>query len=72
MVYDTQITLEMAKQKHFFALKDAKPYDDKNINKIEYVGHVQKRMGSRLRKLKLKCRKQNFLIGKLLVELTIN
>lgn len=43
--------------KTFLALKDAKPYDGININKLEYVDHVQKRMGSRLRKLKTQMQK---------------
>lgn len=37
----------------FQAVKDSKPYgEDNEITKIECVGHVQKRMGTRLRKLK--------------------
>ncbi|GFY05515.1 uncharacterized protein TNCV_218971 [Trichonephila clavipes] len=40
--------------KTFNALSENKPYgDDHLIQKIECVGHVQKRMGTRLRKLKL-------------------
>lgn len=45
--------------KTFHAITEAHPYgSDINISKIECVGHIQKRMGSRLRKLKqskLKC-----------------
>lgn len=36
----------------FKSVLDSKPYMDKEIEKIECVGHVQKRMGTRLRKLK--------------------
>ncbi|GFT74208.1 uncharacterized protein TNCV_4081291 [Trichonephila clavipes] len=40
--------------KTFNALSENKPYgDDHHIQKIECVGHMQKRMGTRLRKLKL-------------------
>ncbi|GFV25434.1 uncharacterized protein TNCV_1147041 [Trichonephila clavipes] len=40
--------------KTFNALSENKPYDDDHlIQKMECVGHVQKRMGTRLRKLKL-------------------
>lgn len=38
--------------KNFHSLCDAKPYGDITIEKVEYVGHIQKRMGTRLRKLK--------------------
>ena len=38
--------------KTFKALLDLDPYDDCPVSKKECVGHVQKRMGSRLRKLK--------------------
>lgn len=31
---------------------DSKPYEDCDITKLECIGHIQKRMGSRLRKLK--------------------
>lgn len=36
----------------FKALEEAKPYGDVGIEKIECVGHIQKRMGTRLRNLK--------------------
>ena len=36
----------------FKSVRDSKPYKDVDIDKIECVGHVQKRMGTRLRKLK--------------------
>ncbi|GFY14864.1 uncharacterized protein TNCV_234141 [Trichonephila clavipes] len=36
------------------AVLESKPYKDVNIEKLECVGHVEKRMGTRLRALKLK------------------
>lgn len=33
-------------------VKECKPYEDVDIEKLECVGHVQKRVGSRLRKLR--------------------
>lgn len=39
--------------KTFSSVVDSKPYGDMPIHKLECVGHVQKRMGARLRKLKL-------------------
>lgn len=42
----------------------SKPYGDKPVIKIECVGHVQKRMGTRLRKLKISCGKRNLSDGK--------
>ncbi|GFU90646.1 uncharacterized protein TNCV_2092431 [Trichonephila clavipes] len=36
------------------AIDESKPYKDVNIDKLECVGHVEKRMGTRLRALKLK------------------
>lgn len=36
----------------FKSVSDAKPYGDLQVTKIECVGHVQKRMGTRLRNLK--------------------
>ncbi|GFU76144.1 uncharacterized protein TNCV_206881 [Trichonephila clavipes] len=51
--------------KTFNALSENKPYgDDYLIQKIECVGHVQKRMGTRLRKLKLIYSKKKFSDGK--------
>lgn len=38
--------------KTFHSVCDAKPYGDIAIEKVECVGHIQKRMGTRLRKLK--------------------
>ncbi|GFU23049.1 uncharacterized protein TNCV_3515061 [Trichonephila clavipes] len=53
--------------KTFNAFSENKPYgDDHLIQKIECVGHVQKRMGTRLRKLKLVYSKRNYLMVKLL------
>lgn len=40
--------------KAFDEVKKYKPYGDKEIKKLECVGHVMKRMGTRLRNLKLK------------------
>ncbi|GFX51188.1 uncharacterized protein TNCV_2735391 [Trichonephila clavipes] len=46
-------TLVMVTQRHFCLLLKKKPYGDSvPIEKIECVGHVQKRMGSRLQMLK--------------------
>ncbi|GFW60917.1 uncharacterized protein TNCV_4871281 [Trichonephila clavipes] len=39
------------------AVLESKPYKDVNIEKLECVGHVEKRMGTRLRALKLKGKK---------------
>lgn len=39
------------------AVCQSKPYGDCNIEKIECIGHVQKRMGSRLKSLKVKTKK---------------
>ncbi|GFT41501.1 uncharacterized protein TNCV_3942611 [Trichonephila clavipes] len=51
--------------KTFNALSENKPYDDDYlIQKIECVGHVQKRMGTRLRKLKLVYSKKELSDGK--------
>lgn len=50
--------------KTFLALKDAKPYGDISINKLECVGHIQKRMGSRLRKLKTQMQRTKLSDGK--------
>ncbi|GFT19374.1 uncharacterized protein TNCV_2533081 [Trichonephila clavipes] len=51
--------------KIFNALSENKPYgDDHLIEKIECVGHVQKRMGTRLRKLKLVYSKKKLSDGK--------
>ena len=36
----------------FSKLCSAKPYGDKTVNKLECVGHVQKRVGTHLRNLK--------------------
>ncbi|GFU49515.1 uncharacterized protein TNCV_1590611 [Trichonephila clavipes] len=51
--------------KTFNVLSENKPYgDDHLIQKIECVGHVQKRMGTRLRKLKLVYSKKKLSDGK--------
>ncbi|GFU13707.1 uncharacterized protein TNCV_939341 [Trichonephila clavipes] len=51
--------------KTFNALSENKPYgDDHLIQKIKCVGHVQKRMGTRLRKLKLVYSKNKLPDGK--------
>lgn len=42
----------------------ARPYGDKIITKLECVGHVQKRMGTRLRKLKLSLSNKKLSDGK--------
>ncbi|GFU54021.1 uncharacterized protein TNCV_246511 [Trichonephila clavipes] len=43
--------------KAYKAVLESKPYKDVNIEKLECVGHVEKRMGTRLRALKLKGKK---------------
>ncbi|GFW19284.1 uncharacterized protein TNCV_256111 [Trichonephila clavipes] len=40
--------------KAYKAVLESKPYKDVNIEKLECVGHIEKRMGTRLRALKLK------------------
>ncbi|GFT04692.1 uncharacterized protein TNCV_334411 [Trichonephila clavipes] len=51
--------------KTFNALSENKPYgDDHLIQKIECIGHVQKRLGTRLRKLKLVYSKKKLSDGK--------
>ncbi|GFV43676.1 uncharacterized protein TNCV_880021 [Trichonephila clavipes] len=40
--------------KAYKAVLESKPYKDVNIEKLECVGHVEKRMGTRFRALKLK------------------
>ncbi|GFU96814.1 uncharacterized protein TNCV_3275751 [Trichonephila clavipes] len=53
------------RHKTFNALSENKPYgDDHLIQKIECVGHVQKRMGTRLRKLILVYSKKKLSDGK--------
>ncbi|GFY18988.1 uncharacterized protein TNCV_3876761 [Trichonephila clavipes] len=37
--------------KGFLTIKEAKVYGDTEVEKLEYVGHVQKRMGTRLRNI---------------------
>ena len=50
--------------KSFSSIKASKPYADKDIMKYERVGHVQKRMGTALRKLKAQNLKQKLRYGK--------
>ncbi|XP_054279210.1 uncharacterized protein LOC128997596 [Macrosteles quadrilineatus] len=38
--------------KAYSCVKESKPYDDVDVSKLECVGHVEKRMGTRLRNLK--------------------
>lgn len=47
--------------KAFKSVVDSKPYDNCDINKLECVGHIQKRVGGRLRRL-LKEKKGNNLV----------
>ncbi|GFU65027.1 uncharacterized protein TNCV_2852291 [Trichonephila clavipes] len=49
--------LDDGESKAYKAVLESKPYKDVNIEKLECVGHVEKRMGTRLRALKLKCKK---------------
>ncbi|GFV01707.1 uncharacterized protein TNCV_2774031 [Trichonephila clavipes] len=54
--------------KTYMSLVEKKPYGDNiEIEKIECVGHVQKRMGSRLIKLKSSLGKKNCPMAKQLV-----
>lgn len=48
----------------FKTVSESKPYGDINVEKVECVGHVQKRMGSRLRKLKSNLVGKNLSDGK--------
>ena len=48
----------------FQTIEDAKPYGDDIIVKRECVGHVQKRLGTRLRKLKSSYSKKKLSDGK--------
>ena len=53
--------------KGFTAVLESKPYGDNvQITKLECVGHVQKRMGTRLRKLKQNFKKKPLSDGKVL------
>ena len=45
-------------------LKSERVYGDKEMKKLECVGHIQKRMGSRLRSLKKSCGKEKLADGK--------
>eukprot|EP00112_Aurelia_sp_Birch-Aquarium-sp1_P015936 Seg357.6 transcript_id=Seg357.6/GoldUCD/mRNA.D3Y31 product="hypothetical protein" protein_id=Seg357.6/GoldUCD/D3Y31 len=45
-------------------LKNERVYGDREITKLECVGHIQKRMGSRLRSLKKSCGKEKLADGK--------
>ncbi|GFT88451.1 uncharacterized protein TNCV_262511 [Trichonephila clavipes] len=55
----------MVTKKTFLSIAEKKPYRDSvPIEKIECVGHVQKRMGSRLRKLKALWGKKKLYDGK--------
>lgn len=59
--------------KTFKAILDKKPYDNVEVMKYECVGHVEKRMGTRLRKVKKekKLGGKNKLTDKLIKELTV-
>lgn len=53
--------------KAYTAVCESRPYGDTTIEKLECIGHVQKRMGSRLSVLKVKRKKlpnEKFLRGK--------
>eukprot|EP00112_Aurelia_sp_Birch-Aquarium-sp1_P024624 Seg7860.1 transcript_id=Seg7860.1/GoldUCD/mRNA.D3Y31 product="hypothetical protein" protein_id=Seg7860.1/GoldUCD/D3Y31 len=50
--------------KSFSSITASKPYANKDIVKYECIGHVQKRMGTVLRKLKAQKGKQKFKDGK--------
>jgi len=60
--------------KTYKGIVDAKPYEDVVVEKKECIGHVQKRMGTRLRNLKKNTKGlggRGKLTGKLIDELTI-
>ncbi|KYN01367.1 hypothetical protein ALC62_07840 [Cyphomyrmex costatus] len=60
--------------KTFKSIQDAKPYDDFPVTKKECIGHVQKRMGTRLRNLRKGAKNlggRGKLTGKLIDELSI-
>ena len=50
----------------FKTVKDSQPYGDVEVKKLECVGHVQKRLGSRQRKLRMQMRGKKLRDGKLL------
>lgn len=51
--------------KAYSAVVESKPYGEEEIiSKIECVGHVQKRMGCRLRRMKTDYKKKNWQMGK--------
>lgn len=50
--------------KSYAQVAELKPYGDKKIDKAECVGHIQKRLGTRLRDLKLKYRGKRLPDGK--------
>lgn len=52
--------------KTFLELSKSKPYGEQKIEKLECIGHVQKRMGTRLRKLKQESRGKKLPDGKTL------
>lgn len=50
--------------KAFLAVVENDPYEDLQVSKIECVNHVAKRMGSRLRNTKIKCKGKTLSDGK--------
>ena len=50
----------------FKVVKNFRPYGDTEVKKLECVGHVQKRLGSRLRKLRVQMKGKKLPDGKLL------
>lgn len=52
--------------KSYHAVQESKPYGEDVIEKSECIGHVQKRVGGRLRKLKASMKGQKLSDGKLL------
>lgn len=50
--------------KTFLEISKAQPYGDLKVEKLECIGHVQKRMGTRLRKLKQQLRGEKLPDGK--------
>lgn len=48
----------------YLSVCESKPYGDTKINKLECVGHIQKRMGTRLRTLKMKSKNNKLADGK--------
>ncbi|GFV79688.1 hypothetical protein TNCV_1725131 [Trichonephila clavipes] len=51
--------------KGFLTIKEAKVYGDTEVEKLECVGHVQKRMGTRLRNILKLAKALSYQMGKI-------